>query len=72
MLIGPGGEGLIGRLENVLGYNVRTMRWADADAVLPDLSDDGCREVARRVGAASGSRVLIVPEGQSLRVFSYR
>ncbi len=72
ILMGAGGEGLVSRLENALGYNVRTMRWADQDAVLPDLSDDDCREVARRVGAASGSRVLVIPEAAAMRVLSYR
>ena len=72
MLIGAGGEDLVGRLENALGYNVRTMLWTDPDTILPDLTEEACQEVARRVGAASGSRVLIIPQDQSLRVLSYR
>ena len=72
LLIGAGGESLVTRLEQALGYNVRIMRWTDNDAMLPNLSDEDCRDVARRVGAASGSRVLVIPEGQSLRVLSYR
>ncbi|MCH9009761.1 MAG: hypothetical protein IIC21_03950 [Chloroflexi bacterium] len=72
MLIGPGGESLVNSLENALGYSVRTMHWTDQDAILPSLSDDDCREVARKVSAASGSRVLVIPESQSLRVLSYR
>ena len=71
ILIGAGGDSLVSRLESALGYNVRTMRWVDQDAVLPELSDDDCREVARRVDAASGSRVLVIPDDQSLRVLSY-
>lgn len=59
-------EGLARDLEAALGYRVATLRWADADADTPTLSD-----AARRVAEAAGRRVLLLPDGDGLRALSY-
>ncbi|MCI0795330.1 MAG: hypothetical protein J4N99_00790, partial [Chloroflexi bacterium] len=65
---------VVARLEAALGYRVNVARWADADAATMSLSDDDCRQVASRVAAAPGRRVMVIPEGAGgagMRVVSY-
>ncbi len=72
-LLAGGGdaEGLARELEAALGYRVAVWRWADADADTPALSDEALASVARRVAEAEGRRVLLLPDGDGLRVASY-
>ena len=71
VLVGEGGSGLVRQLEAALGYRVTTLRWADANASMPELSDEECGQVAARVGEAAGSRVMLIPDGGTVRVLSY-
>ena len=71
LLAGSDAEGLARELEAALGYSVSTLRWADADADTPTLSDEALALAARRVAAAAGRRVLLMPDGDGLRVVSY-
>lgn len=64
-------DALIQGLQAALGYPVAALRWADADAITPSLSADACAQIAQRVADAHGSRVLLAPEGEGLRVLSY-
>ncbi len=68
---GGNAEGLARELEAALGYRVAVWRWADADADTPALSDEALASVARRVAEAAGGRVLLLPDGDGLRVTSY-
>ena len=72
-LLAGGGdaEGLARELEAALGYSIDMLRWADADADTPALSDEALASVARRVADAAGERVLLLPDGDGLRVASY-
>lgn len=72
VLTATGGDELVVRLEAALGYRVTTARWADADSAPTSLSDDECRQVASRVDAAPGRRVMVIPDRAGLRVVSYR
>lgn len=68
------GDDVVARLQAALGYRVNVARWADADAATMSLSDDDCRQVASRVAAAPGRRVMVIPEGAGgagMRVVSY-
>ena len=68
---GGNAEGLARELEAALGYSIDTLRWADADADTPALSDEALASVAGRVAEAAGERVLLLPDGDGLRVASY-
>ena len=68
---GGNAEGLARELEAALGYRVAVWRWADADADTPALSEEALALVARRVATAEGGRVLLLPDGDGLRVASY-
>ena len=68
---GGNADGLARELEAALGYRVAVWRWADADADTPALSDEALASVARRVADAEGGRVLLLPDGDELRVASY-
>ena len=71
LLAGGDAEGLARELAAALGYRIATLRWADADADTPALSDEALALAARRVAAAAGRRVLLLPDGDGLRVVSY-
>lgn len=71
VLAQEGAEQLVARLEGALGYRVSTLRWADANGTLPELSDADCEELARQISDATGARVLLIAEGPSVRVLSY-
>ena len=71
VLVAPGGEDIIGQLQGALGYRVTAAPWADSDAAAIALSDEDCRQLASRVVAAPGRRVMIIPEGVGVRVVSY-
>ena len=71
-LVNEGGMGFLQGLEATLGYAVSPLQWADTDAALPELSDDEFRDLAQRIAEASGPNVLLVPDGATVRVLSYR
>ena len=60
------------RLETALGYSVNIHRWADPDARSPELTSEATQELAATIAAAAGDRVLVVPDGDEVRVLSYR
>ena len=64
-------DALVQGLQAALGYPVTALRWADVDAATPALSDEACAQIAQRVAAAAGRRVLLAPDGEGLRVLSY-
>lgn len=70
VLVSPGGAVFVSELEAALGYGVSPVEWADPEASQPELSD--LDELAERISAASGANVLLVPDGTSVRVLSYR
>ncbi len=59
------------QLEQVLGYAVTPLEWADKDAGAPEMSADDFDDLVRRIGNAAGSKVLLVPDNGSLRLLSY-
>ena len=58
-------------LEAALGQSVEILPWADAEAVAPSMTDQGISDLARRVNDANGRCVLLVPDGDGVRVLSY-
>lgn len=71
LLMGEDGGVMERRLSNALGYEVETLRWADADATVSVLSDEEYVQVAQDIADAAGSRVVLIPDGGGLRVLSY-
>lgn len=71
VLVSEGGEALVRDLEAVLGYRVIALRWADPGAAAPQLAAEGLQDLAQRINATSGSRVLVVPDTAGVRVLSY-
>ena len=71
VLVNVGGDALVRALETALGYRLAALQWADADASTPDLSEDDLQALARRIGEAVGRNVLLIPDGDGVRVLSY-
>ncbi len=71
LLAAGDGEPLARRLQGALGYEISTLRWADADAATPALTDEACAELAQAVAVAEGGRVMLIPDGDGVRVVSY-
>ena len=72
VLVNEAATAFVGELEAVLGYRVSPLNWADPDASLPEVSEDELQGLAQRISDASGANVLLVPEGTTMRVLSYR
>ena len=70
-LVMPGGETFVRNLEAELGYQVNTFLWADENATLPDLSEAEFLDLAQQINDAAGAGVLVIPEGDTVRVLSY-
>lgn len=70
-LVERGNERFVRELEAELGYRIGTYLWADEDAWMPVLTEVDFADLARRISDASGSGVLLVPDGRSVRVLSY-
>jgi len=71
VLVAPGGDEMVRRLQSALGYRVKSARWSDADATVVSLSDEECGRLASHVASASGRRVMIIPSSSGVRVVSY-
>jgi hypothetical protein len=71
VLVAPGGDDMVRRLQSALGYRVNRARWNDADATVAALSDEECNRLASQVASASGRRVMIIPGSSGVRVVSY-
>ena len=71
LLAAADGEPLMRQIQDALGYEISVVRWADADAATPALTDEACAQVAQAVADAEGSRALLIPDGNSLRVLSH-
>lgn len=71
VLTGQGAGGFVTDLETALGHRVTTLRWADADASQPQLSEAECQQLAARINEATGPRVILIPQGEGVRVLSY-
>lgn len=71
VLAGDDADPFIRSVEAALGYRVTTLRWADPGAALPQLAEAQYQELAQRINEASGPRVLLIPDGTTVRVLSY-
>ena len=72
VLLHEDGTAFLRDLEEALGYGVSPLRWADADASTPELSEAGVQDLAQRISDASGPSVLVVPDDTTVRVLSYQ
>lgn len=72
VLAGPGDDASVRAIEAALGYNVEQMVSADANVRLPALSQADAEALAQRIGAAPTTDVLLVPDGDQVRVLPYR
>ncbi|MCY3545235.1 MAG: DUF5671 domain-containing protein [Chloroflexi bacterium] len=70
-LLAPAGSEIVAPLQDALGYEVQMLLWADTDVATPTLTDDDHARLAQAIAAAPGSRILLVPDGEGLRVLSY-
>jgi hypothetical protein len=71
VLVAPGGDDMVRRLQSALGYRVNSARWNDSDATIVSLSDEESNRLASQVASASGRRVMIIPGSSGIRVVSY-
>jgi hypothetical protein len=71
VLVGADGAAFLRELEAALGYGVSPIQWAEPDASMPALSEDGLQALARRISDAPGANVLVVPDGATFRVLPY-
>ena len=72
VLVSEGGMGFVGELEEVLGYRVSPLRWADPEAGALQVSGLELRELTQRISDAPGPNVLLIPDESGVRVLSYR
>ena len=70
-LLAADGDTLTQRMRDALGYDIEALRWADAAAVMPALTDEECARIAQAVVDAPGSHALLIPDGGTVRVLSY-
>ena len=70
-LLAPAGSAIVAPLQDALGYEVEMLLWADTDIATPALTEDDHASIAQAIDAAPGSRVLLIPDGEGLRVLSY-
>jgi hypothetical protein len=66
-----GSDEFVRGLEEALGHSVEVLAWADAEAVVPSMTQAGLSDLARRVNDALGRRVLLLPDGHEFRLLSY-
>ncbi len=71
VLVGHGAEAFLRGLEASLGYGVTALDWADAEAAVPSLTEQDLSDLASRVTEAEGGSVILVPDGEGVRVLSY-
>ena len=70
-LLAADGGILAQQIRNALGYDIETLRWADADAAMPALTDADCAQLAQAIADAPGRHVLLIPDGRTVRVLSH-
>ncbi|MXY45552.1 MAG: hypothetical protein F4Y44_00935 [Chloroflexi bacterium] len=70
-LLAPAGSPIVAPLQDALGYEVKMLLWADTDIATPTLTAADHARLAQAIAAAPGSRVLLIPDGEGLRVLSY-
>lgn len=71
-LLAAAGEDILAQqIQEALGYEIELFRWADAGAAMPALTDEGCAALAQAILDAPGDHVLLIPDGDRLRVLSY-
>lgn len=71
LLAAADSDALVARIQDALGYDIETLRWADSDAAIPTLSDEECAQLAQSIAGAAGSYVLLIPDGGTVRVLSH-
>jgi len=71
-LVDRTGSAFLAGLEAALGYKISVLDWADTGAGLPQMSEADLDELVRIISDATGPNVLLVPDGDTFKVFSYR
>ena len=71
LLAADDANALAGQVQDALGYDIDTLRWADTDVVMPALTDEACAEIAQSIADAQGRYILLIPDGDGLRVLSH-
>ncbi len=71
VLVMESSMGFVTRLEEVLGYRITPLLWADEDAIPMSLEDAGYEMLADRIGATDGREVFLIPEAEGIRVLSH-
>ncbi len=71
LLTADGGSALAQAIEEALGYSIREARWSDPDAFIPTLSEEEASRIADEISQSGGSNVLLIPEGDGIKVISY-
>ena len=72
VLLGERAAALVPRLEEVLGRRPRVLHNLSSDEGPPSLSQEELQELARRVAAAPGGKVILVVAGDTVTVYPYR
>ena len=72
VLVGEGAEGIVPRLEEVLGVRPKVLRHLAGSQMPASLSDEQMRELAEQVAAAPGSQVMLVVSEGVVKMYPYR
>lgn len=70
-LLAAAGSPAMQQIQAAIGCEVSVLRWADADAATLTLTDEDCAQLAQSIADAPGDHVLLVPDGELLRVLSH-
>jgi hypothetical protein len=72
VLASPGDDLAVRAIEAALGHDVERLVSVDASVRLPALSQVDAVALARQIGEAPAAKVLLVPDGERVRVLAYR
>jgi hypothetical protein len=72
VLVPEPAEGLVNRLEEKLGYRVKTVYYLGQVGELPEINDEELDRLVARIQAADGAKVVLLPAAGTLTVHPYR
>ena len=71
LLAAADADALAAQIQDALGYDIDTLRWADSDAATPALTDEERAQLVQSIVDATGSYVLLIPDSGTVRVLSH-
>ena len=61
----------LGQLEDDIGYSIKSVRWVDPHTSSIQLDLHNTKEIADLIKNTTGNNVIIIPEKENVRIYSY-